>query len=459
MRRLVRSHPVRLCALGVAVLIAWASFAPWSRADTIDENMAPKGAEIMEHLQKQGYKNVGILHFRVEMPGAKSQFAVGRLNSLMATRLENILILANDDDHPIGITRGASERAASRDKKSTYLTTEGRKNLFAQKYPLAWGDKEMTVDAFLTGLVKMSPDLAKATVTLEEWLPGKEKANVLATFQVPTNRLLLADLNRPFFLSKRSLNKGLKVEEADPDAVASAQGGGRPVTIGKEPPPAADDNFEGLLDFRAYYDKEELKPSADHRLATPREGQEVSFTLEAKKERLGVVLLVNGINTLGEEGVDREPDQYSMWVLEPGKRYTIRGYYLLENAKKAAEAGKRKSAVRHFEVLPESESLFAELGDPNKRGKIELILFRQPDGELPPAGVRSVNMRSVKGRLASLQDLKSQILMLGTAKVARGLLAPPGPRPDKRLTIQTVDFNGVLAGYRVITYYQKPNDK
>jgi len=170
------------------------------------------------------------------------------------------------------------------------------------------------------------------------------------------------------------------------------------------------------------------------------------------------VVLVNGVNTLGEEGLDREPDQYSMWVLEPGKRYTIRGYYTMASAKNPAEPGKRKSALRRFEVLSDSESLLTEMGDPTKRGKIELLLFREPDRELPPPGVRPASMRSVTGRLASVQDVKGQILMLGTAKVARGLLAPPGARPDKQVTLRTLDFNGVLSGYRSITYYEKPRE-
>jgi hypothetical protein len=372
-----RSLCFPLPGLCVACLAAWALLARPARADTIEECLPPRGAEVMEHLQKRGYKNVGVLHFRVEMPGARSPFGVGRLGSLMATRLENVLILANDDDRPVGITRAASERAATRDRKATYLTAEGRKKLFAQKYPLAWGDKEVTVDALLTGLVKMSPDLAKATVTIEEWLPGQDKANPLAKFEVPTNRLLLADLNRNFFLSKRSLNKGLKIEEPDPEAVASAANGGGPVSLDKGSPPAADDTFDGLLDFRAYYGNEEFKPGADNKLPAPRDGQDVYFTVEARKERLGVVVLVNGVNTLGEEGVDRDPDQYSMWVLEPGKRYTIRGYYTMENAKNVAAQGKRKSFLRQFEVLSDSASELVELGDPNKRGKVERISRRK----------------------------------------------------------------------------------
>jgi hypothetical protein len=426
-----------------------------ARADLIDEKMLQSAAEIMEHLQKQGHKNVAVLNFRVQLTGAKAPFAVGRLNSVMATRLENALILANEVERPVGITRGAGERAASRDKKATYLTAEGRKKLFGQNYPLAWGEKEVTADALLTGEVRLSADLTRAAVTVEEWLPGKEKAATLARFEVPTNRLLLADLNRPFFVSKRGLTKGVKVEEPDPDAVASAQNGGKVVfATAKDTTPPADEDFDALLDFRATYGKDEVKPGADQRMPAPREGQEVCITLEAKKERLGVVLLVNGVNTLGEEGAEREPDQYSMWVLDPGKRYTIRGYYTMEGPKDAG--GKRKTALRPFRVLSDSESVVAELADPSKRGKVELILFREPDGELPAAGVRPASMRTVTGRAANLQDLKDRLLKAGTTRAARGLLAPPAAQADSTVTIPTVPFNGVLAAYRCITYFEPP---
>src|SRR5262249_15071846 len=61
-----RSMRLPLPGLCAASLAAWALLARPARADTIDECLPPKGAEIMEHLQKRGYKNVGVLHFRVE---------------------------------------------------------------------------------------------------------------------------------------------------------------------------------------------------------------------------------------------------------------------------------------------------------------------------------------------------------------------------------------------------------
>jgi hypothetical protein len=437
------------CGLVAGALVAWALAAAPARADKIDQSLMKDAApNVMEHLRKQGYKNVAVLNFRVELPKAKPSFHVGRLNSLMATRLENVLILANDDEKPLGITRGASAVAAARDKKATYLTAEGRKNLFAQKYPLAWGDQEVKVDALLTGVVRLSADLKTAYVVIEEWSPGRETPAVPATFQTPTDRLLLADLDRGFFLGRRSLEDALKVDEVDGAAVDSARKDNGAGLKG--------DTFEDVLDFRAYYDGKEVKAGPDNKLPSPREGQEVYFTLRARKERLGVVLLVNGMNTLGEEGVDREPDQYSMWVLYPGKVCILRGYYTVENPRDAAGKDRRKSAVRKFRVLSDSESGLAELGDSSKVGKVELLIYREPRGELPRVARRAVNMRSVTARGASFEEVKGQILRLGAAKRGRNLIAPPDPKATGTTTIQTVEFNGVLTGSRTITYFEGP---
>jgi hypothetical protein len=429
----------------VGALAVWALAAPPARADKLDQSlMRTAGPPVMEHLRKQGYKNVGVLHFRVEMPSARPSFHVGRLNSLMATRLENVLILANDDETPIGITRGASAAAAARDSKATYVTPEGRKDLFAQKYPLAWGKQEVKVDAFLTGLVRLSEDLKTAAVVIEEWVPGREKPATLVTFQTRTDRLLLADLGRGFFLGKRSLEDALKVEEVDGAAVASARKDNGAGLKG--------DSLDDLLELRAYYDGKEVKPGPDNKLASPREGQAVHFTLRATRERLGVVLLVNGVNTLGEEGVEREPDQFSMWVLEPGKLCVIRGHYTMEAPRGAG--GKRKTAERKFRVLSDSESSLADLGDPSKVGKIELLIYREAGGELPAVAKRPVNMRAVTARGDSFEKVKGEILRRGTASADRNLLAPPDPKATGTTSVQTVEFNGVLAGARTITYFE-----
>src|SRR5262249_22800266 len=154
------------------------------------------GPTLMRHLQKQGYQNVGVLKFRVQVGTADPRFDAGRLTSMLATRLENVLILANDMQKPLGITRGASQTAAERDRTATYTTEAGRQKLFTHAYPLAWGKDRVKVNAFLTGLVRLSPDLTTATVTLQEFTADRPELKPVAEFKVKTNRLMLADMNQ-----------------------------------------------------------------------------------------------------------------------------------------------------------------------------------------------------------------------------------------------------------------------
>ena len=134
-----------LWALGL-ILAAWASGPTAARADNIDLALLDEAPKIMAYLHKQGYKNVGVLEFRVQKGKEHADFGTGTLNSNMATRLENALILLDDPADPIGVVRDASQHALSRDKKATYLTADGRKALMAASYPLAWGKEVVKPD-------------------------------------------------------------------------------------------------------------------------------------------------------------------------------------------------------------------------------------------------------------------------------------------------------------------------
>ncbi len=171
----------------VLALAVGAFAVPSARADQLDQEMLKRGPTVMQHLQKQGHQNVGVLKFRVQVGDKEPSFDAGRLTSLLATRLENVLILANDLKQPLGITRGASESAARTDKTATYRTEAGRRKLFTHTYPLAWGDQKVTVNAFLTGLVRFTPDLTEATVTLQEFTPASPDLKPVAEFKVKTN--------------------------------------------------------------------------------------------------------------------------------------------------------------------------------------------------------------------------------------------------------------------------------
>src|SRR5947209_2388118 len=115
----------------VPLLAVALSVGPAARADQIDQDLLTRGKEIMKELHKQQYKNVGVLKFEAQRGGANGPvtFELGRLNALMATRLENVLILANDLKKPIGIVCGAGDLASRRDAKATYKTPAGREGL------------------------------------------------------------------------------------------------------------------------------------------------------------------------------------------------------------------------------------------------------------------------------------------------------------------------------------------
>jgi hypothetical protein len=281
--------------------------------------------------------------------------------------------------------------------------------------------------------------MAEVTVTLHLYTPGKEKPREVAKITAPTNRLLLADLGQTFHVRKRELTSRLPLETVDKDAINAVQ---FTSTAAK---PGTPDSFDELLTWDVFYDGKKAKRGPGLVLQTPREKQQVHFKFKSK-ERVGVVLLVNGVNTLNKEA-DREADQYSMWVLEPGEEYVIRGYH--------TESGREP-----FEVLSESASVLSELGNP-KRGKIELFVFREaakpakpakePQEKLPGAAVRPLNLRATP-RAATPEDLKDALWQAATTTVSRGIVRPGGVTQPARL--DKVTFDGALAGYRIFTYYQ-----
>jgi hypothetical protein len=252
-------------------------------------------------------------------------------------------------------------------------------------------------------------------------------------------------MNQTFTLKRRDLGKTVPFEEVDEKAAQDAATNAAQA-VAKPPQPARDEILDEVLEFEILYDDKPVKRTGLN-IPNPREGQKVHFKLKAK-ERLGVVLLINGRNTLGEEAEEREPDQYSMWVLDPGKVYTISGYYTLEK-------------FRPIRVLSESASVVTDLENP-RRGKVEMYVFREPEKRedvLPAAAFRGrpVNLRPVPEQPKSFQEARARLRQAVTARTVRGIMVPANGQ--KAPEIQAVEFNGVLAGHRAITYFRGPGEK
>src|SRR5262249_23658523 len=124
----------------------------------------------------------------------------------------------NEEDKPISIIRDAGKVVAKHKEKVTYMTPAGCEKLFQYKYPLAWGNKEVEADAFLTGVVRISPDKAKTTVVIEALERKSKKLHEVTNFEVKTERTILSDVCENFALDSRTMRTaGPDDEEAVQD--------------------------------------------------------------------------------------------------------------------------------------------------------------------------------------------------------------------------------------------------
>jgi mono/diheme cytochrome c family protein len=279
----------------------------------LDRELLNQAVTTLDLLRERGYKNAGVLKFRAKKYGEdEASDNVGPFNQALATRMELALVLANNDKNPVGILRDAS-LAAALTPKANHLLDEGRQVLFGPKYPLAWGDDTpVKADAFLTGGVVFSPTLRTMTVRL--FVFAKD-GNIYKAdpFYAACDPELLIEAGESFLV-----RGGLKGDEPlDPVKAIEAA-----VALRKQQvlsPLLDKQNAPVSLEVR-YDDKPVLVQFRDGKFQVPepKEGQKVSFVVRrqaAADQRLGIVLKVNGQNTILRE---RLPEaQCRKWVLEP----------------------------------------------------------------------------------------------------------------------------------------------
>jgi len=110
--------------------------APAAEPETIDRALLKHAPEILRDLRSHGYKNVGVLKFRVQKEDGPISDRIGLINQSLADRLEIALILADELRAPLGIIHDASAVAATL-PAANHLKPEGRRALFGAMYPLA----------------------------------------------------------------------------------------------------------------------------------------------------------------------------------------------------------------------------------------------------------------------------------------------------------------------------------
>jgi hypothetical protein len=431
-------RPVMLTILGLALT---ALPAAAGESKSLDAGLKEQADRILQYAREQHCKNVGVLKFLVRTGDGAPSDNVGSLNLAIADRLTVALVLACRDEE-IGIIRDASAIAA-RIKRANHLDEDGRRQLFSRSYPLAWGEQEQQVrpDLFVTGLVTLSPDLRQTTIELQTFRKdGNLNAN-FGRFTAPTSARTLIETGKPFLLTAKAnpdlFNgaKGIDDDQADrPSADASQK-----FSTGPAVETASAFEKEAPVKVTLYYDNDEVAVK-NGAVPEPMKDQKVWFKLEnVSKDSCGVVLKVNGVNTIFKE---RLPDRdCHKWILKPGGVTVVRGFQM------------KLTEREDFVVLSASESQANEVRYGELAGLFQVSVFvaHGPAKAEPPALVMNDDQRAVaaiaKGSLdvaaippGNLRSLQSKLRKrVEDAAGSRGMVDgdPDNPKPH---LVEKVEF-------------------
>jgi hypothetical protein len=370
----------------LSALVLLAAAAPL-RAESLDDALRREADGLVAELRSRKCRTVAVLKFLVH-DGAEKRVSdsVGPLNTSLARRLELALILsrANDVTDParqVGVVRDASAHAAEMNG-ADYRTPEGRRKLFAAEYPLAWGGKSARPDAILTGAAAIDPKNRDLRVTIYACYGPEDEPKPLKRFTAPIDVNTLVEAGRSFRL-RGLFDKGeadAPAEKVQERAREEAIKASAAVREGEEKHPAAAE-AEAPVMLKVTYDGREVPlrfKDGRAEIEEPRQGQKVRLTLarrDAGKERLAVVLKVNGENTLYRQRL--RDLECSKWVLEPGAApLVIEGFQI-----------QGKHEAEEFVVLSREESKAGEIYYGKDVGTITMTVFGPCRGKPTPKTV------------------------------------------------------------------------
>ncbi|QDU76775.1 hypothetical protein Pan97_38320 [Bremerella volcania] len=368
---------------GVALVLFLFTCGSLPAADDLEKQLLKQGPLIMEQLKLRGYKNVGVLKFRVKKGNEDSSDAVGTLNLRLTKKLELALVVANDARNPMGLVGDAS-KVAAQIPGASHLSTEGRKKLFSREYPLAWGEEEVVPDAFLTGVALISSDLRTITVGILGFDQTSDSLFPVAKFQATPDLEDLLDSGESFTVRGVFDDGSLAMTQEERKDKATEEALTTSLTVKQETEDKSEpfeskvhplNSSDAPVELEIRYDNQvqdiEFRDGAAF-VAEPQEGQTVMLVIRRKSNnnRLGLVLKVNGENTLGRETV--ADAQAKTWVLEPDrKEWGFQGYYDSAN-----------NTMERFKVLSQAESKAKEIDYGEFVGSISVSIF--PEQKVKP---------------------------------------------------------------------------
>jgi hypothetical protein len=407
-------------------------------AGVLESKLQAEGIRMLEKLKAKGYNNVGVLKFRVQKPPTgKEEFNAGPLNVVVTRAVENALIVQNQDPElRLGLLRDAPKVINDKKARLSYLKPDDCKQMFEMTYPMAWGKDTAQPDAFVTGLVKLSPDRTTTTVDIEVVDKQTLKPTRLYGFDVPTDRSILFDVCEGFAVGREQIRTA-GPEEID-RAATGALDGDSPLDLTIRYDGVPQEIVETLIDGRKV-----------RTVAEPQERHKVTFVIKNRwNVPIGVVLAVNGRNTVhGDDVTENSVFNAGMWVLQPGKEYTVAGYY-----------GKDGQTLTPFVVLSDKKSALIEEQDPNPYlGLIQVAVFcpsERDDGSTDD----SLRKRVSTAGLKDAEEAAKKVAANGP-KITRAGLIAPGTATERAVVETTTLPNLRLCSNMVIRYYERNQGK
>ncbi|MBN71857.1 MAG: hypothetical protein CME32_21570 [Gimesia sp.] len=431
-----------------------------SQAQTIQQGLQKQIPQVIAYLNQRQLKTVGVLKFRVKKPGEKITASAGALNSLLADRLEVGLILANpfDEARQLNIIKDASAQAAEI-KEADHLTEAGRQAFFGPEFKLAWGKEKKAADAFLTGIVLVHDDNQRASVGILCFDKANGKLErACEVFDVNLDAESIGGIGESFFLRGAFDGGSTQLSFNDQQKQKQQQILNTAARVKKQ-----QDTFP-LMDAAApvkleiFYDGRKVPVTMKDGqafVAEPEEGQKVEMALirnSSAKGRLGIVLKVNGENTLYRQ-VKRDFD-CNKWILSPDHtRTVVKGYQMKDD-----------NTAEQFQVLSEAESARRAMDYGRHTGQIQMTVFQELQQAKPQPTILNEDEQDLVAMLrgvqpeeqpANLGALKSQIRLAGKKQPeTRGGLIVQGAQTDNK--VKTVKFQADPTPVMsvTITYYR-----
>ena len=434
------------------MILAATCLSPLMAQDTqtprLGQALRDAAAEVIEHCRSEKIDSVGVLKFLVVDDGQQFKDNVGTLNSLLADRLETALVLANDPREPITLIGDASSVAATIEG-ATHLTPAGREKLLAADYEIMWGGETTKPGLLVTGIVEIDPTGETMTISLLGFTNQSSELGPIGTDHLAAiNSNLFSEFGKSF--STRGafdgghLGEGSKTSTKIPDDLPGIEQV-KP-TASQHRHPLTDPQSPVRLAVR--YDGEEIpfqmNDNGEAMLPEPRENQQIELTImkDSTPARYGVVVKVNGVNTLYRQ---QSPDAAcAKWVLsKPGTKQTIRGFQLKNNKE-----------LERFKVLGKSASKDREVDYGFEVGTISITVF--PETETPKLvlddSIRESKIvesaKKPKQPSSTFGALKAKLL----ASANRGLIVE-GQRAEGKLTVKNYQFADEPVMTATATYY------